>query len=138
MSDYTNPPSGERHQGAAGGPQGPYGGPPQGPGYPGQGQPGQGHPEQYQPQQGPQYGPGPQQGAGSLWPQPGSPDYPQNSQQGGYQQGAPGNYQGGPQQGGYQQGGYEQGNYPPGGQPPYGVSRRRSSGSRSQRRSAAS
>ena len=134
MSDYTNPPSGERHQGAAGGPQGPYGGPPQGPGYPGQGQPGhgqpvqgqpgqyppgqyqggQGQPGQYQPQHGPQYGPGPQQGQGSLWPQP---DYPQNSQQqGGYQQGAPGNYQAG----GYQQGGYEQGGYPPGGQPPYG------------------
>ena len=136
MSDYTNPPAGEHHPGAAGGPQGPYGGPPQGqpphnpyaaPQRPGQYPNQQGQPGQYPNQQGPYSGP---QGPGQPVNQPGQYPGPQGpGQRGQYppQQG-PGNQQGPgalwPQPGqpgspDYPQPG--QGNYPQGGgQPPYG------------------
>ncbi|WP_433021944.1 DUF3352 domain-containing protein [Kribbella sp. CA-294648] len=140
MSDYTNPPAGGHHPGAAGGPQGgqpphnPYsapqgqqpgyaGGQPQGqqPGYAGGGQPPHGQP-QYQPGQ-PQYQPGqPQQGQPPY--QAGQPGQPQAPQYGAGQPQAPQFGQGQPQ---YQQGGqsWQQPDYPQqmhggGGQPPYG------------------
>lgn len=102
MSDNTNPPTGGHHPGAAGGSQGPYGGPPQG------GQPQhnpyaapQGQPPA-QPQQGQQYGQQPPQGQQygqpgqpPRGPQPGQP--PQGPQYG--QPGQPPQYGQQPQQG---------------------------------------
>jgi hypothetical protein len=97
MSDYTNPPAGEHHRGAAGGPQGPYDGPPpqqnpygapaqpnpygppaqQNPHGGQQGYPGQPAHQGHQPYN-PSYGQGGQQGPANqgAWPQPGQPGSP--------------------------------------------------------------
>jgi hypothetical protein len=136
MSDDTNPPTGGHHQGAAGGPQGPYSGQPQHnpyapqgqqPGYsgqPGQGAPyGQSQPGQYgqqpgqpgQPAQGAPYGQQPAQGQQyGQGPAQGSP-YGQQPQQG---QQFP--QYGQQPQGAQYGGGQPQQMYGGGGQPPYG------------------
>ncbi|NEA36779.1 DUF3352 domain-containing protein [Streptomyces sp. SID13031] len=126
MSDNTNPPAGGHHPGAAGGPQGPYGGTPQHNPYsaPQGQQPGQGQPPQGQQPQGPQYGQQPQ-GQQPQGPQYGQPQQPQY----GAGQPQPGQYA--PQGPQYQQSGqlwpqpgspdYPQQGQGGGGQPPYGA-----------------
>lgn len=126
MSDHTNPPAGEHHRGALGGPQGPYGGPPQNQpqqpyGPPAQpnpyGQPG-GSGNYSQSSQGPSYGSGgpqgPQPGGQPSWQQPGAQNQPHSGQPGGGQYGS-GQQQGG-QYGGGQYGGQQQGGQQYGGQ----------------------
>ncbi|HEU4946056.1 MAG TPA: DUF3352 domain-containing protein [Kribbella sp.] len=76
MSDYTNPPAGEHHRGASGGPQGPNGGPPQQNPY---GPPAQQNP--YGGRPGQQGGPV-QPGQGQPGYQPQEPNYPANVQGG--------------------------------------------------------
>jgi uncharacterized protein DUF3352 len=144
MSDDTNSPTGGHHQGAAGGPQGPYSGQPQHnpyapqgqqPGYngqPGQGAPyGQSQPGQQpgqpgQPPQGPQYGQqqpqgqqpsqyGQQPAQGQQFPQYGQ--QPQGPQYGGGQPQPPQSGQLWPQPGSPD---YPQQMNGGGGQPPYG------------------